>query len=400
VALRAAAPVVGLPVVALLLQQDPAGAFGALASSLFATPGRAVGAGLLVALVAVAMAGWAVPHVTAGSSGWVRHLPASETSRRRAAMAGLVIAQSPVLVAMVVVAVVSPQHGPGVIAARIAAVGLTMAAAALAVWPGADSRRSRLLAVVALLLAVTARSGLMAIALLLVVASERLAGPLSARVPIRWRRESRNAPMWIVVGVRALGSSLAVAPLLSLLPLAAMAAFRINNEDLSAGVAAGAARFGGGLAVAILVNGLVERLAVRRPAWSWSRSLPAGAARRIDEDAMLLGAPCLLPLAIAAWMDPLAAASIVACLPTLALRGAGAVRGSTETKMGPAARPLVEAGLVACWVALLPWLGLAVLAAAPLARRAAIEADRHQKVSLWEERRHATDADPMSWSAR
>jgi hypothetical protein len=186
---------------------------------------------------------------------------------------------------------------------------------------------------------------------------------------------------------------------LALIPLAAMAALRINN-DLPRGVAAGAARLGGGVGVAVLIAAMVERLAVRRPAWCWARSLPAGAARRVGEDAILLGAPCLVPLAITGWLDLIAALAVAMCVPALALRGAGALRRSMESRTGPATRVLAEAALLACWVALVPWLALAALAAVPFAWRAAAAEDRGQRVSRWEERHHSTAGDPLSWSAR
>jgi hypothetical protein len=178
-----------------------------------------------------------------------------------------------------------------------------------------------------------------------------------------------------------------------------MAVLRVNN-DVPPGVAAGAARLGGGVGVAVLIAAMVERLAVRRPAWCWARSLPAGAAQRIGEDAILLAAPCLVPLAITGWLDPIAALTVAMCVPALALRGAGALRRSMESRMGPATPVLAEAALLACWVALVPWLALAALAALPLAWRAAAAEDRRQKVSRWEERHHSMTGDPHSWSAR
>jgi hypothetical protein len=69
-------------------------------------------------------------------------------------------------------------------------------------------------------------------------------------------------------------------------------------------VASGAARLGGGLAVAFLLSSLAARLATRRPVWPWARSLPVASHRRVAEDAAFLAAPCLVPLAAAALLDP------------------------------------------------------------------------------------------------
>jgi hypothetical protein len=398
-AMRTAAPAIGLPVVALLLQQEPAGAAVVFLAWLFAAPGNAA-SGLAVGVVALALAGWAAPRVTSGMAGWMRHLPVADASQRRAALAALVAAQAPLVIAMLLGAIPAAQRSDNIPAGRIVSLLIMTAAAALAAWPGAHAWRSRPFALLAILVAASAtRSGILA-AVVLVAGAERLASPLAP--PRRAVRRGLPAviPVPILVGIRALDGSLIGALALSLLPLAAMAALRINNDDLTPAVAAGAARLGGGLAVALVIGKLVERLSVRRPAWGWARSLPAGAVRRIDEDAVLLAVPCLVPLAVTARMDPVAALVVAACVPFAALRGVAGLRRSIETRMGPSARVLAETALLACWVALIPWLALAALAASPLARRAAAEEDRSQRVSQWEERHHETAGDPLSWSAR
>jgi hypothetical protein len=172
------------------------------------------------------------------------------------------------------------------------------------------------------------------------------------------------------------------------------------NNDLAPGVAAGAARLGGGVGVVLVLAALVERLAVRRPIWPWARSLPVGSMRRVAEDAILLAVPCLVPIVATAWLDLAAALTTAACLPSLALRAAGALHGSTHSRTGEAAVFLGEGALLASWVAVLPWLGALALAATPLAWRAAAALDRRQKASRWDERHHRVAGDPLSWSAR
>jgi hypothetical protein len=88
------------------------------------------------------------------------------------------------------------------------------------------------------------------------------------------------------------------------------------------------------------------------------------------------------------------------CVPAVALRGAGAITRSMETRLGPAMPVFAEAALLGGLLALLPWLGLVALAVAPVVRRASIDADRCQRVSRWEERHHAAAGDAHAWSAR
>jgi hypothetical protein len=178
-----------------------------------------------------------------------------------------------------------------------------------------------------------------------------------------------------------------------------MAALRINN-DLAPAVARGAARFGGGLAVVFLLAGLSERLAVRRPVWAWARSLPSSAARRVGEDALLLGACGLVLVAVTAALDAVAALQIAGGLPALAFYSAGALHPRDERPRSVAGLVLAAGSFVAAGITLLPWLSLAALAAAPLLARAAAARDRRHKVSLWQERHHRTAGDPLSWSAR
>jgi hypothetical protein len=178
-----------------------------------------------------------------------------------------------------------------------------------------------------------------------------------------------------------------------------MTLLRLNN-DLAPEVAAGAARLGGGLGVVLLLAALAGRLATRRPVWPWARSLPVGSQRRVAEDAALLAAPCAVPLVATAALDPLAALAVAAGLPTLAFRAAGAIRHGAPRTDGTPALFVGEGALLAAWVAVLPWLSLAALAAAPLAFRAAAERDRRQKASRWDELHHRTVGDPLSWTAR
>ncbi len=330
--MRAAAPLAGVPVVVLLLQQDPGAAVRGAAAWLL---GRSAGpgAGLAVALVALTLAAWAAPRVTAGLGGWPRHLPVSQATHRRAALVALATAQAPVGIALLLLAPLAAREPGGLDVARLVALPLIAAAAAVAAWPGTHGWRSRPVALLAL--AGLAQPGIASLlaAPLLVVAAERLAGPLAPAAGPRRRPHSATLPTPLLIAARALGPRALLTPLLALLPVGAMTLLRLNN-DLAPGVAAGAARLGGGLGVAFLLASLAERLAERRPVWPWARSLPAGARRRVAEDAATLAFPCLVPLLATAWLDPLAALTVAACVPLLAFRAAGALRGNAPATHG------------------------------------------------------------------
>ena len=257
----AAAPLVGLPIVIVLVQQDPAGAWRGLAAWLFTAGNTA--SGLALAAIALALASWATPRVTAGASGWLRHLPVTEATHRRAALAALVAAQTPIFLALLLLAPLALPRAGSLLAGRLAALLVTMCAAAVAAWPGARSWRSRPLALLAIILATPAQIPGTSAALALVAASERLAGPLAR--PTRGRNWRLPVPAPLLIGGRALGSRLAIALVPALIPLAAMVALRVNN-DLTPAVAAGAARLG-----------VVSRS--RSSSAAWSNAWRSGARR-------------------------------------------------------------------------------------------------------------------------
>jgi hypothetical protein len=394
-ALRAGAPLSGVPVLLILIEQDPGAALRAAASWLVG-PSGGRNAGLAIALVALTLAGWAAPRVTSGLAGWARHLPASEATHRRAALVALATAQTPLYLALLALVPLAAREPGGLRPERLAALPLTAGAAAFLAWPGEGSWR-RAPALAALVLLVDPGLASLLGAALLLVGADRLAGPLASARP--GRRALRGLPTPALVTTRALGLTLVTAPLLSLLPVGAMTLLRVNN-DLTPGLAAGAARFGGGMGVVLLLATLAERLAERRPVWPWARSLPIGSFRRTGEDALVLAVAALVPIAATAVLDPLAALAVAASLPLLAFRAVGATRAGTRPRTGAAALPSVEGWLLAGGVTLLPWLAALALLATPLAWRAAAEKDRRLKVSRWDELHHRAVGDPLSWSTR
>jgi hypothetical protein len=171
------------PVVVLLLQQDPSAAVRATAAWLLG-PSGGPGAGLAIAAAALTLAAWAAPRVTAGLAGWPRHLPVSEATHRRAALAALVTAQAPLLVALLLLAPVAARQAGGVAPARLVVLPLIAAAAAVAAWPGERAWRSRPLALLALLLlAQPGPTSLLAALLLLAVADRPPACSARAHEP-------------------------------------------------------------------------------------------------------------------------------------------------------------------------------------------------------------------------
>ncbi len=201
---------------------------------------------------------------------------------------------------------------------------------------------------------------------------------------------------WRALGWRRTAAALGLA----ILPLAAAAFFLHNNPPplVSSRDQAVAARLGGGLACVLLLCRLAGLLAALRPAWPWARTLPWPSRRRVLDDAGFFGTLCLPLAGAAACLQPAVLAPLLATLPFLALRAAAALRRSPGGNVGPAGVVLMEGLLVAGALALLPWLALAFLAAAPWAARDGAARERRLKVSRWMERHHLATGDPASWS--
>jgi hypothetical protein len=235
--------------------------------------------------------------------------------------------------------------------------------------------------------------------LVLLIAADFAAGSLARSGPpaVRKARRSSSFGLEFRIAWRAIGRGLVGAWFLGLLPVGAAFAFITNNELAPEHVRLGA-RLGAGLAVMLLLAQMAEALAVRRPAWPWSRSLPWSAAQRVSSDAIFLGIHALPLIVLAALIHP-AALTVLGILPLLALRAAGAMRRAPERRTGAAGEVLLEGSLLAALVALLPWTALLPLILAPWAWRAAAERERAQKVSRWLELHHLAVGDPQSWSA-
>jgi hypothetical protein len=387
-----------------------------------------LGSPLLVLGAAAACAAVAAPRVCVGLDGWLRHLPVAGASHRRAATAAIALAQAPVL-AILALLVLTARPSPGAAAAHLAGLIVVAWAAAQLRLPTRRRVAVRLPALAAGLLAGFGSWPALAAALPLLAAADLTAGrtqfPPAARVPRRrraggrgsglaaaggsggaaaptvrgagWAAVRRSRSLSMRIAWRALGWRPARAYGLALLPWLAAALFCRNNQ-LTPLYAARAALLSGGASCVLLVASLAGTLALRRPAWPWARSLPWPARRRVLEDAALLGVDCLPLPALAGVLAPAAVAPLAAFVPWLAVRAAGAMRRPAGSRTGAAGEILIEGLLVAGLVALLPWSAALLIAALPLAVRAAAARERRQKVGAWSERHHLAAGDPHSWS--
>lgn len=359
------------------------------------------GSAAMIAAACLGAAAVASPRISRGLGGWLRHLPVSGVAHRRAAGIAIAVAQAPLLLLFLFLAAFASRSGSTLIVDALA-LFVTAVAAGVAMVPAKRRWASAPLALAGAFTAGAGGWGLLGVGTVLTIAADLAAGSIARTggPPITKARGSKGAGGGMLefrIAWRALERTLPGAFFLGLLPVGAAWAFIVNNT-LTPEHARLGARLGAGCAVVFLLSQIAESLAVRRPAWPWSRSLPWSANRRVLSDALFLGIHTLPLVLLTAWINP-AALVALAILPVLAVLAAGAVRRAPERRTG-ASGEIVGAGLLlSALIALLPWTALLALAATPWAVRAAAERERRQKVSRWLELHHLAAGDPQSWSA-
>jgi hypothetical protein len=352
----AAVPLSGAAVVGIGMQENPAAVIEQIAASI-AGPSPSLFAIAVMSFLGLGLALWAAPRVALGSDGWIRHLPLSRAQHRIALITATACAEAPLVVA-------------------------ALGCAGLASWRiGAIAWRGFLIPPV------------------VAVATATIA--IAVRPAQRRRVELR--PLGFLSGVevrialRALGMRVIGAWLAGFIPLAATYLF-LRNNTLPTHLAALGARLGGALAATFVVAELADTLVIRRPSWPWARSLPSAAERRVAGDAVMLGVLCVPILAAMTALDLTSAAPVAALIPLLALRAAAAMRRGGDSRSAASGPVLVEGAFASGLIALLPWLGVAALAAAPFAFRVAIGRERALKVTRWSALHHVAAGDTLSWT--
>lgn len=398
IALRASVPLAAVFVVAVGLSEEPELALRRLAARVAADPPDAALALGLLAL-AVGLAGWASPRVTLGLGGWIRHLPASSAAHRRAAGVAVGLVLAPLLTLVAGLMIAGWIQGAHVQVAKLAGLPLLGLGAAYCALP---NRRRVLVAACALAAAIGGLAGSWVLVLAGVVALA-LADALAAGSIVHSRHDpgwrARGGPLLWTISRRAIGLKALLGALPSFVILGACALFLRNNE-LTREQAALGARLGGGVAVTVMLAGLADFLALRRPVWPWARTLPWTSARRVALDAAFLALATLPIFLLLAGLDAGAAVCVLGALPLLALRAASAMRREGKFATAASGAILVEGMLLSAWLAFLPWLAVLYALASLPALRLAARRERTLQVGRFRALHHSAAGDPLSWEGR
>ncbi len=367
------------------------------------------GSAAMIAAACLGAAAVASPRISRGLGGWLRHLPVTGVAHRRAAGIAVAVSQAPLLFLFLFLAAYASRAGSTLIVDALA-LAVTAVAAGIAVVPAKRRWASAPLAVAGAFTAGAGGWALLGAGTVLTIAADLAAGSIARAggPPITKARVSEGAGGGMLefrIAWRAVGRTLPGAFFLGLLPVGSAWAFIANNlsntlsnNGLAPEHARLGVRLGAGCAVVFLLSQMGESLAVRRPAWPWSRSLPWSATRRVLSDSLFLGIHALPLVLLTAWINP-AALVALAVVPVLAVLASGAVRRAPERRTGASGEIFGAGMFLSALIALLPWTALLALMATPWAVRAAAERERRQKVSRWLELHHLAAGDPQSWSA-
>ncbi len=285
--------------------------------------------------------------------------------------------------------------------ARTLGLAVATGAVALAAMPARRHRTAAALCAAAGWVALEAGWPGVVGGLALVTAARSLFGGLARTGAPRHGRPRRRSRQFLgfAIARRALGMRM-VGPFVGAAVVGLVAVAFVPNNRLDAAVAAGAERLAALSAVTVVIAGLAELLAVRRPAWPWARSMPSSALARVGGDATLLAIAAVPALAVAAMTARGPALAAAAATPTIAALAAGAIRRAAVRSSGASGEVFAGGLLAAAWIALVPAVAVGVLALLPLALAWAAERERGLKATAWHERHHLAAGDPIAWSDR
>lgn len=354
--------------------------------------------GIFTTFHCIIFAGLAGRRICLGLTGWIRHLPTEGTIQRRMAGIAVFIAQIPILAVIAGLAYVASQSS--MVSALPYLVGLPLAglSCSFCILPVKKRLLIRPLAVLSGICLASNNWGILAGGLVVLIVTDLASGPLV----IKKKRVRFLKPLkgWLILGTinwRALKLRPFVVYLVSVPFIGATQLFIANNNP-SPLLAERVIRFGGALSMIIFCSIFANMLASRRPPWPWVRSLPWSAKPRIISDSLFVGLHVLPLLVLVGVMNIKSMLPLFISLPLFTLFSAYSIRQARESSMGASGKVLLFGTIGALFLCLIPWGSLLFLALTPFVSKAAIKADKYQKVSQWLELHHLAAGDSLSWS--
>lgn len=390
VALRSAVPQIALLVAWVGMQPSPGFFLGQLAHGAATGdvwPAVPVFFGIWSLILAAATSRRLVP----ATQGWHRHLAVTSRQHRLTMLCTCILGQLPLAVFWLALWLGALGQGWEARFVYLCSLVLLLPASASLTLPG-RGLRTLPLGWVAWLAAVTVDPWGCLVGCFCLALREGL--ETSWRAP---RRRSRLLSTGLPLGwtPRVLGRALGrrwLAPYPAAVLLLAAGWLFLRNNELDVQQASVGIRLCGCLAVAVVLLQLADQVRLRRPPWSWIRSQPWTARRRVLEDASWLAVSCLPVVLASFWVGageaPLASWVLLPVAAYLAMRVSGSLwrRKPGASRLGAAI--YVETALVVAWCAVTAWAAVVLCVLLPLAWTWAATAEQRFKVSRFHERHH------------
>jgi hypothetical protein len=289
--------------------------------------------------------------------------------------------------------------------AKIVGIIIMLAAAASAVLP-VERALGRVLAALALIIAVRATWTFDAIGFAVLIAADATAGAVAParrtrpRRARRWRTTSSARMQWIRLTVRSLSASAWLASLIAPVILVAFAYLIVTrNRDLDPTTAHRTVRVCGVIALATLASAFGSAIVRERPTSPWLRSLPWSSRDRVDGDALLHAALLFaVPVALVP-LDWVNAGILALVVPAIAAATAAAIRVGAQRQTSAGSDVMLSGAAFGTIITLWPITSAAVLLATPLLLAQATRREQRLVATRWQELHHDTATDPAWTSA-
>ena len=356
--------------------------------------------GITATSICLIIAGFASRRICLGLSGWIRHLPVEGIIHRRWAGLAVALALTPALAIMAGLALAAMKIHQVTVAPFLVGLPFVGLSCGLFVLPVHRKCAARPLAALASMSFSSNNWILAAGGILLLIAADRIAGPIIQNIKHQeFRKPVKRMIIISAINWRALRLRPLALYLVSLPFLGASQLF-IANNDPSPLLAEKTILFGGALGMILLCSFSAGMLASRRPPWPWIRSLPWSAKTRIFWDSAFIGLHSVPLIVLVGFMNLRSMLPLVLNLPLIAVYSAYSIRQSPESGRGAWGKVLLLGTLGSLLLCLIPWSFVLFLALTPMIFHMGIKAEKNQKVSRWLELQHLAAGDSLSWSNR
>ena len=356
--------------------------------------------GLFFTIISVSIASSASRRICHGLDGWIRHLPSTAATQRRLAGVAVFMAQIPILIVLVLLAIVAGITSEASSTAYLVGFPVLGLSSALCVLPIKQKWSARPLALAACISSMTGQWAFVAGSVVLLTITDLTAGPLSpSRKRSKFRLTLKGSSLHALLTWRALKLRVFSHYLVSLFFLGLTSLF-ISHNDFDQSLNTKAVCLGGALSLAKFIALTANMISARRPPWPWVRSLPWSARRRVIVEAALLLLFAIPLLILILLMNINALWPIILSLPAFVLFATQQIRQASEDRMGAAGKIFLMGTIGTLAIGLFPLSSLIFSLSIPLALLQAEKAEKSQKVSRWLELHHQVTGDSLSWSGR